>query len=198
MSRPSGARNHDFRQKRQALIDRLTEYVLREGVELPSFRQMAEAAKISESTLRHYFSNRSGVIVALLENIHERMQGMEQAIGRPEQTGAVAIKEYLALVEGYMKTPWVYRAYAFGMREGFSSQMARKAFLETMVQPFIKAASDRIKLSEGGPSDDDEAETAGTLLLSTALYIVVHQFVLNGREHAPMDIENYLDRVGGG
>ena len=69
MPRPAGVRNHDFESKRTALLDTLTQFALEDNMQRPSLRQFAIAARASEPTLRHYFRDRQGLIIAILQYI---------------------------------------------------------------------------------------------------------------------------------
>ena len=69
MPRPAGVRNHNFEAKRTALLETLTEFALQDDLRRPSLRQFALAAGASEPTLRHYFRDRQGVVIAILVRI---------------------------------------------------------------------------------------------------------------------------------
>lgn len=85
MPRPAGARNHDFDEKRAALLDALTDFALSADLRRPSLRQFAQAMNASEPTLRHYFGDRQGLIIEILENIGRKgapLGGCRPALGQ--------------------------------------------------------------------------------------------------------------------
>ena len=78
MSRPAGARNHDFCEKRTALLDTLTDFALAAALTRPSLRQIAIAANQSEPTLRHYFGDRQGLVLEIIENIVDLVTNVDE------------------------------------------------------------------------------------------------------------------------
>ncbi|MEO0786583.1 MAG: hypothetical protein AAFY10_12875, partial [Pseudomonadota bacterium] len=87
MPRPAGVRNRDFADKRASLLATLTDFALNSDLRRPSLRQFAIAAEASEPTLRHYFQDRQGVVVAILECIGERGQALWNMIATPASDG---------------------------------------------------------------------------------------------------------------
>src|SRR4051812_4415570 len=67
MSRPIGARNADFAQKRDELVQRARKRLLEPRGDDASFRDLARATGVGTPTLRHYFEDRDGVVAAVLE-----------------------------------------------------------------------------------------------------------------------------------
>lgn len=196
MSRPAGARNLDFGKKRQGLIELLTEYVLRDGVELPSFRQMADAAGTSESTLRHYFKNRAGVVATLLEHMNLQMRPVHAKIRQGAGTLEQAIDGFVEIIGKTRKSTNFASMYAFGMRESMVSDAARKAFVEYTVEPLVSAVAERLQTTSNGLRDEETAHFAGTFMMSSAIFMVLYQMIFDGRTHAPVDIDRYLMMVG--
>ncbi|HRJ00802.1 MAG TPA: hypothetical protein PKV67_08485, partial [Hyphomonas sp.] len=91
MPRPSGARNHDFDEKRAALLNTLTRYALTADLRRPSLRQFAMAAKQSEPTLRHYFGDRQGLVIEILENLRSRAMPLWIAFEEPSENVDAAL-----------------------------------------------------------------------------------------------------------
>ena len=86
MPRPPGTRNQDFAEKKLALVQKLADFLLSDDVELPSFRQMAIAADTSEPTLRHYFGDRSGVIIAVMAHIGKLAEPFREHTRKPSDS----------------------------------------------------------------------------------------------------------------
>ena len=197
MARPAGVRNQDFEQKKQALTDKLLNYVLSDGVDRPSFRQLAIAAETSEPTLRHYFKDRTGLIVHLLNYINKRSEPMREALRQPQDNLDDAVKGYFAQMKALTKSDAYVRVHAFGIREAMADEEIQKFYLQKFLSSGIDSVAERLVRSKGGPSSYDEARHAAILIVSASLLRVVHQEVLRGKVHKPLDSDAYFERVSG-
>ncbi|MEE2877846.1 MAG: hypothetical protein VX593_02475 [Pseudomonadota bacterium] len=195
MPRPPGRRNQDFEQKRIQLLEKLTTFVLSEGVEMPSFRQLAIAADTSEPTLRHYFHDRSGVIVALIKRLSEITEptwsGRTSSGDTVDETVAQFIDQALKL----QRNPVYARGHAFCIRESMSDTNVQQAFLEYIVEPYLDLFALRLMKTEGGPSSVEAAKAAAKILTSSSLFVVMHQKLLGGENFKPMDVDGYFEFV---
>lgn len=59
--------------RRAEIVERLTEYVLAEGLSASSLRPLAEAAGTSDRMLLYYFKDKSEIITAVLQQISARL-----------------------------------------------------------------------------------------------------------------------------
>ncbi len=72
--------------KRDAILERLADFVLAEGVEAATLRTMAAAAGLSDRMLLYYFKDKDEILTALLAELSERFeaaldsQRMEKAL----------------------------------------------------------------------------------------------------------------------
>lgn len=196
MARPAGVRNQDFEQKKQALTDKLLSYVLSDGVDRPSFRQLAIAAETSEPTLRHYFTDRTGLIIHLLEQITERSVPLREALGQPQDSLDDAVLGYFKQMAVLTRTEAYVRVHAFGIREAIGDETIQTFYLKKFLSPGIDSVAERLVRSKGGLRTFDEARHAAILIVSTSLLRVVHQEILKGKVHQPLDEEAYFERVG--
>ena len=62
--------------RRAAILDRLADHVLAQGLSASSLRPLAKAAGISDRMLLYYFADKAEVIGAVLELLGTRMQGL--------------------------------------------------------------------------------------------------------------------------
>ena len=124
MPRPSGARNHDFEKKRAALLDTLTEFALNSGVQRPSLRQFAMAAKQSEPTLRHYFVDRQGLVIEIIRSIAARSEQIWALVRAPSKDLATAVSEYIKMTEISFREGMFARSHAFGLVEAHMHAVA--------------------------------------------------------------------------
>ena len=59
--------------RRSALLDRLADYVLAEGISAASLRRLARAADTSDRMLLYYFTDKADVIAATLDHVSARL-----------------------------------------------------------------------------------------------------------------------------
>jgi AcrR family transcriptional regulator len=187
MPRPAGARNHDFDEKRAALLDALTDFALSADLRRPSLRQFALAAHQSEPTLRHYFHDRQGLVVEILENIGRRATPLWAMVATPSGNPATAFEEYFRISEAGMKLGGFTRAHAFGLIEGLADEVAGQAYLEHVLEPALKAVSEKLRGTPGAPKGDDALRAAALAALSPMLVMSLHQELLGGIKSAPID-----------
>lgn len=71
--------------RRDAILDRLADFVLAEGLAAASLRPMARAAKLSDRMLLYYFKDKSEVLAATLERVAARLVAVmnDRAAPRP-------------------------------------------------------------------------------------------------------------------
>ncbi|MEM6928134.1 MAG: TetR/AcrR family transcriptional regulator, partial [Myxococcota bacterium] len=82
MGRPRGSRNQDFDTKRTALAERMADHLLVDGA-VASLADLARAAGVSVPTLRHYFGDRRGAVVAALQQADEKSQALLEELSDP-------------------------------------------------------------------------------------------------------------------
>src|SRR3990167_3584025 len=188
MPRPPGARNHDFDTKRAALLDALTEFGINAALSRPSLRQFALAVGQSEPTIRHYFGDRQGLVIEIIINLGQRAQAIWDIVAEPSVDAATAVKEYLDLTLNGMTEGRFTRVHAFGLIEGFADDVVGKVYLEAMLEPSLKAFSDKLRNTPGAPRDEAELRAA-TLAATAPLFVVgVHQELLGGKTSMPIDM----------
>jgi AcrR family transcriptional regulator len=200
MPRPSGARNHDFEVKRAALLDTLTDFALNSGVQRPSLRQFAMAAKQSEPTLRHYFGDRQGLVIEIIKKIAANSEQVWALVRRPAKDVTSAVSEYIKLTEFSFREGMFARSHAFALVEGLADRVVGKVYLEFMLEPSLTAFSDKLAATPGGPSDPAQLRAATLAATGPLFVLALHQNLLNGRETLPMDtskIFGFLDHCIG-
>lgn len=188
MPRPAGVRNHDFDAKRKALLDTLTHFALTDDLRRPSLRQFAISAGASEPTLRHYFKDRRGVVIAILEHIHNRAVPLWGVIETPAKTPAKAVEEYYRVSQAGMSHAGFARAHAFGLIEGMADPIVGRAYLEFLLNPALEAAKNKMEAT----GLDHSAQAAAFMMMSPMLVMTLHQQLLGGEEIAPIDQDKML------
>ncbi len=186
MARPMGVRNHDFEEKRAALLDALTDFALSADLRRPSLRQFAIAVQASEPTLRHYFTDRQGLVIAILENIGQRGAPLWAMVAIPSGSPAQALEEYFRVSEAGMRLGGFIRAHAFGLIEGLADEVAGRAYLEKVLEPALQAISAKLRATPGAPEQESALRAAALATLSPLLVMSLHQELLGGSHIAPI------------
>ncbi|MEL6858745.1 MAG: hypothetical protein AAFO74_10190 [Pseudomonadota bacterium] len=197
MPRPAGVRNHDFEAKKTALLDALSEFALNDDLRRPSLRQFAIAAKASEPTLRHYFKDRQGLVIAILRHIHDRAIPLWDVIATGAPDTATAVEEYFRVTQAGLTHGGFARAHAFGIIEGMADEKVGQAYLELLLDPALQAVSEKMDATPGKPETETERRAAAFMMLSPILVMTLHQQLLGGRDVSPVDGDAFLGLMQG-
>lgn len=82
--------------RRAEIIQRLTDYVLAEGLSAASLRPLAKAAGTSDRMLLYYFTDKRAIITAVLEQISARLVGLISDRTAPEPLPLEDLRRLLA------------------------------------------------------------------------------------------------------
>jgi AcrR family transcriptional regulator len=194
MGRRAGSRNLDYASTREQIVARLATGILATDRSHLSFRELAHAAAVPPSTLRHYFPDRGHVLEAVLERVHDL--GLRYvAEGATAERGDV--RESLRWFLGFLVEGWgrgVGRAHAFGLTEGIGEEAIGPAYLRTLLEPTLHSAEARIALhmarGELGPCD---ARLAAIELVAPLVLVLLHQRALGGASVRQLDVDAFLD-----
>ncbi|MEM0984894.1 MAG: hypothetical protein AAGJ32_01485 [Pseudomonadota bacterium] len=187
MPRPAGVRNRDFDEKKRLLIETLTEFALTSDLRRPSLRQFAQAASASEPTLRHYFSDRQGLVIAILETIGRRGRLLWETVATGSASPADAIKEYYRISEAGMRHGGFIRAHAFGIIEGVADPDVARAYLKYVLEPALAAVRRKLADTPGAPNGETALRAASLAALAPLLMMSLHQDLLGGGDDWPFD-----------
>lgn len=193
MPRPAGARNHDFEQKRNALVDGLTRFAVTAELRRPSLRRFAIAVEASEPTLRHYFKDRRGVVVAILKRMGKIGRSVRKDFALPSDNIASAVENYYRVAAPGAQFDLYTRAHAFGLIEGIADEETGKAYLKYMLEPALTVITDKLASTPGGPGSALKRRAAAFAILSPLILIGIHQTLLGGAEEAPLDSKATID-----
>ncbi|MEM7767267.1 MAG: TetR/AcrR family transcriptional regulator [Pseudomonadota bacterium] len=180
-------RNRDFAAKKLALVEALTEFALTSDLRRPSLRQFAQAAGASEPTLRHYFSDRQGLVIAILETIGRRGRNLWDTVATPSGSPGIAIREYYRISEAGMRHGGFIRAHVFGIVEGVADPDVARAYLEYVLEPALGAVREKFAGTPGAPTGDAALRAASLAALAPLLMMSLHQDLLGGGTDWPFD-----------
>lgn len=194
MGRRAGSRNLDYARTREEIVARLATGILSSKRAHLSFRELAHAADVPPSTLRHYFQDRTTAMDAALERVHDL--GLRYvAEGATAERGDV--RESLRWFLGYLVEGWgrgVGRAHEIGLAEGVGDGALGPSYLRHLLEPTLHSAEARIALhmarGELGPCD---ARLAAIELVAPLVLVLLHQRALGGDSVRHLDVDGFLD-----
>jgi AcrR family transcriptional regulator len=194
MGRRAGSRNLDYDRTREAIVARLAAGVLASERSHLSFRELAHAASVPPSTLRHYFEDREQVLGAVLERVHDL--GLRYvAEGATAERGGVG--ESLRWFLGYLVEGWTHgvgRAHAVGLTEGIGDAALGPAYLRNLLEPTLHSAEARIALHMArGELGACDVRLAALELVAPVVVILLHQRALGGSSVRRLEVEPFLD-----
>ena len=189
MGRAPGVRNEHYAEKRQELLDASTDYVLREDVMMPSIRQIAIAAGVSDPTVKHYFGDRTALVRDVLANVGARSEPLREEIRKGKPTIREAIEDYLQLMATVPQNSMFVRANLFALRESLIEPSIFKSYVDLIVEPNIAALAERLLNSSGGPRNFANARAAAGLITSNLAKISLRHIMLGDSDQVPMAIE---------
>jgi len=194
MGRRPGARNRDYAETRHALAASLSQHLLREDGTPATLVDLAEAAGVSTTTLKHYFGDRDGLYAAVLESVRADSAGFlaegATAGGRPPQETLPAL--LLGTVLAWRRFG-LGRVFAGGLALGLGSSRRGPSFVSELLEPFLQAVASL--LAEHGrrgdlPAQDERQRRAAALaLVSPVVLALLHQDNLGGDGVRPLDVE---------
>jgi AcrR family transcriptional regulator len=194
VGRRRGSKNADYAEVRDAILLRLMEHVGLTGRFHQSFRELAQAARVTPSTLRHYFGDREGVLAATFARIHQGATPFIAAAATEEHGPAPAsLAWFLASVRRGWEALGVGKAHAFGLTEGLGGGPLGQGYLTHLLEPTLQAAEARlarhVAQGELGPCDVRHAALG---LLSPLLLALLHQQALGGTAVRPLELDLFL------
>lgn len=194
MGRRAGSRNLDYDWTRGQIVTRLTDHILSSGRAILSFRELAEAAGVAPSTLRHYFADREAVLLGVLEKVHDLgLRYVAEGATADHGPAPESLRWFLGyLVEGWSRG--VGRAHELGLTEGIGEAALGPAYLRLLLEPTLHSAEARIAVhmarGEIGPCD---VRVAAVELVAPVVVVLLHQRALGGTTVRHLAIDPFLD-----
>ena len=193
MARPRGARNADYEQSRLALLRSLSTALLRPDGAPASLSDLAAAAGVSTTTLKHYFGDRDGVITAVLETARDDAagylsEGASAANRRPERS----LPDLLLGTVIAWREHGLDRLFTGALAVGLGSPARGPAVLQHLLEPFLQAVeallAEHEHRGELPATDADGRRAAALALLAPLVLALLHQDALGGTDVRPLDV----------
>ncbi len=194
----AAAENRPTIDRKTELLGILARTAIAERSAPVSLRQFAIRAGVSEPTLRHYFKDRQGVVIAIIGFFADGARDWLARSAEPSKTIAEAVAGYADLAMEGSDTDIFAQAHAFALVESIHDRVVARAYLDTIIEPSLKAIEARL-----APALDPEGETpervrhAALNLYASVLIAVVHQRLLRGAEARPLDMGRFFSDLTG-
>ncbi|MFT3713512.1 MAG: TetR/AcrR family transcriptional regulator [Archangium sp.] len=194
MGRISGALNRDHDEKRGKLASSLAHVILAAQGKHLSLKELAESVKVDPGTLRHYFTDRTGVVQAAFESLLP--MGEAQKARAAQLAELPARKGITTLCERIMAA-WPQMLggmHAAGFVEGMSNGELGQAYVATMLEPTLDAVEKLlVAYAARGELEVRDARIAALALMSPVFLALFHQHQLMGRKCRPLDLDAFLE-----
>lgn len=197
MSRTAGARNVHFEERRSALIAKAKERLSLQTGEPPSFRELALAAGVSVTTLRHYFGSREALIKAVFAHYlqtGQRHLDRARTLQADDLDLAASLQAFLLRVAQGWTQGFVGSLHRIGLAEGLRNSRTALDYLNDVLEPTLQALEERLSnYAARGMIVGCDTRHAALMLLSPLLLALLHQHDLGGTRCRPLAIPALID-----
>lgn len=196
MPRKTGDRNRDFEQKREQILDSLQKRLLSEDAPRITMNEMAIAAGISLSSLRHHFGSRSEVIAALLGRYGLiGKQYHKQIMVPPSQPLRESLPLLLKMILMGLRHG-VLDIHAVGLAVGMRDAIVGPAYLQQILEPTLRAVETRLEHHvQSGELQPCDLRIAALSLISPLLLAAIHQNGLGGHAVRALSLDQLCDEL---
>lgn len=191
MPRPAGVRNQDYEEKRRALLSALISFIQSEGVLAPSMRQFAIAAGVSDVCLKHYFDDRRGLVVALLEEMNKNTAKLREEMRQPARSISEAVAAYVHLADKVSQNKPFMRWQVFALREATADPVIYEAYEKYLLRPASEALGESLMRSSGGRLGYEATLQAASHITFNAMFLAMQG--LFGRDEG--EDRKFLERM---
>lgn len=193
MGRTAGSKNPGHDDKRRALAAAVVPELIRLGPRA-SLRELAAAAEVSVPTLRHYFEDRDGVVVAAMVEMLRMGEPHLAATAKPRRGGlrSSLMTMMRSLLEGWREYG-VGRIYGTGLALGLHHEVLGPAYVQQLLEPLLQAVEARLEQHrQWGELGDHDLRFAALMLVSPVVLALLHQDGLGGQACRPLDVESFV------
>ncbi|MGJ3230608.1 MAG: TetR/AcrR family transcriptional regulator [Oceanicaulis sp.] len=159
-----------------------------------SLRQFAIKAGVSEPTLRHYFNDRQGVVIAIIGYFADGARDWLERSAEPAVSLEAAVTGYAGLAMEGSSSNVFAQAHAFAFVESIHDRTVARAYLDLIIEPSLTALERRLAPGvDPGADDPERVRHAAIFLYAPVLVAVLHQRLLAGEESRPLDMGRFFD-----
>jgi AcrR family transcriptional regulator len=191
VARTRGARNADYDDSRLELARKVREGVLKDDGLRSSLRELAAGAGTSVATLKHYFGDRRGLMVAVMESL--RIDGAPY-IARASTPISGDLSESLVHLLRGLTVAWkrfhVGRMHAAMLAEGLAVKTLGPSYVTLMLEPLLQVGEQVLQRHlDAGQLVPCDVRHAALMLQTPIIMALLHQESLSGKACRPLDVE---------
>jgi len=180
--------------RREELLAELAEIAIAERSAPVSLRQFAIKTCVSEPTLRHYFDDRRGVVIAIIGYFADGARDWLDRSAAAQTPLEEAVRGYAGLAVEGADTDIFAQAHAFALVESIHDPVVARAYLDTIIEPSLQAIESRLSPSLNPEGDAPERlRHAAISLYAPILLAVLHQRLLGGAQARPLDMGAFFN-----
>jgi AcrR family transcriptional regulator len=197
VSRTKGSRNADYPEQRLALARRLLEILTGPGGLELSLRELSKRLEVSAATVKHYFQDRNGVLVAALEAFAFTAAPYVAMMGTPiDGDVKTSLKHLLTdLQEAWVKFN-VGQFQGGALALGLMNPALGPRYINLVLEPLLQAAEARLAAHvERGDLIEHDVRQGALMLMSPLFFGLLHQSNLSGTKCRPLDVGALVDTV---
>jgi AcrR family transcriptional regulator len=190
MARKRGDRNRDYLVKREQILAVLQQRLLQADGAGLSLSQLAVAANVSLSSLRHHCGSRSAIISEVLGRLGAIGKLFMEAIAAPPlEPLAESLRWTLASILGGLRGG-VLEIHSLGLTAGMHDREVGPAYLQAILEPTLVCVEARLQHHiDRGELPPCDVRLASLALLSPLLLGALHQGGLGGDCLRPLALE---------
>lgn len=162
-----------------------------QAADLILWRELAAASEVGLSTLTHYFGRRDDVVRAVMAEELER--GAEPLAIMATASGAFAtsIRDAVRHLAAGLSHGGLSRSYATGLVQCLRHPTLGPAFLESALEPTIRAVEARLQTHIDRGEMIGNARAGALTLISPLLMAHLHQSELGGNQTRLLDLDAF-------
>lgn len=196
MPRPAGVKNREFDQKRDALLDLIEQRLSEPDGHRAGIRALASAAGVTYPTLKHYFGDRDGIVIALLERRAEEGKQYLAMMGPNGMDFPASVLQVAMMLVGAAGHQRFRALHEIGLREGLLQPAIATTYLAHILEPTIAALEHRLQAHiDSGQMRPASTRTAALSIISPLYVAMLHQNSLAGRELRPLDVGEFAQQL---
>jgi AcrR family transcriptional regulator len=195
MGRPPGSRNRGYDTRRDDLAAAVLGVLLTDPARRFSLRELAASVGVSVSTLRHYFDDREGLVIAALEVAGAAaVPALEHAMPGEDTDRDTALIRLLRAIRRAWTEAALGRAHAVGLAEGLHHHAVGPSYAELVLTPMVTATASVLRQLDVTPRPPLPSHaTAALCLVSPLFLLLLNHDALGGRQPIAEDVDAFID-----